>query len=239
MSSARALRVQTLHSTHKATPPASRRGTALPVASTLPLKPNLPADTGIAQNNIVTAQELAQGRQATSRACTTAGPSSRVELERAARAAVEADNGWWQLNVAACPPNLRHADSPKAFKTAILTAADAGQLVIVDYFKPSCHACRTVAPKLKQLAEQNSDVVVLQVNTDEAGMQDLAAAMGVEVLPWFQLWRNAEPVAAFTANISTLFRLRAEVAVHLGMQRIAATGGSSQLQPALIANAVH
>lgn len=140
--------------------------------------------------------------------------SRRAELEQAARAAVNADNDWWRLDAAACAPNLRHAASPRDLKRDILAAADAGHLVLVDYFKPGCHACRSLAPKLKQLAEQNPDVLILKVNTEELGMRELAGAMGVEVLPWFQIWRAAEPVAAFTANLSTLERLRAEVAAH-------------------------
>lgn len=176
----------------------------------------------------------------------TAYPYRRAELEQAARAAVNADNDWWRLDAAACAPNLRHAASPRDLKRDILAAADAGHLVLVDYFKPGCHACRSLAPKLKQLAEQNPDVLILkvsrcrgscfqggvagmskcpcrrchadvapppscplpftpracQVNTEELGMRELAGAMGVEVLPWFQVRRRGRWLALPTADAS-------------------------------------
>lgn len=83
-----------------------------------------------------------------------------MELERQARAQVEADNAWWQQAEAAS--NMRHAASQREFKQLILSAAP-GQLVLVDYFRPSCHACRSISPKLKQLAEQNPDLLIVKV----------------------------------------------------------------------------
>ena len=249
----------------------------------------------------------------------------RAALEQEAREELERENAWWRTTGAV--PNVHLAVTPKEWKGLILSAAP-GQLVVVDYLRPSCAACRTLAPKVKQLAEENSDLIVvkvrlcrgcwlaalrrarvgggaagevglaclssrsrqqgsrgaqppdctaglhcqiarhatpqshhrrlliplpwgttalprllslappplfarapashncpslpsypgppilLQVNTDEPGMRELAEAMGVQVLPWFQLWKDREPLCGFTANVTTISRLRAEVAAH-------------------------
>eukprot|EP00887_Chlorella_sp_A99_P002732 scaffold6.g2732.t1 len=146
-----------------------------------------------------------------------AASSTRDELQQAVRAALAADNAWWHLDAGAAPPNLALARGPREFKAAVLGAAP-GQLVLVDYFRPSCYACRTLLPKIKQLAEQNPDVLVLKaracVNTDDEGMRGLAEAMDVRVLPWFQLWRDGAPLCGFSANVGSFARLRAEVAAH-------------------------
>lgn len=138
---------------------------------------------------------------------------SRAALEQAARAAVAADNSWWRLDAVASLPNLRHAASPKAFKSAIVAAAEANQLVLVDYFKPSCHACRTLAPKLKQLAEQNSDVLVLQVGARgrelmvgarlAPGIRRLERAMRVHAAQW----RCSLALGCYTITAAGLGRL--------------------------------
>ena len=53
-----------------------------------------------------------------------------------------------------------------------------------------------------------------QVNTHQGGMRELAFRMGVERLPWFQLFLRGDVVSSFTANIQSLPRLRSELATH-------------------------
>lgn len=38
--------------------------------------------------------------------------------------------------------------------------------------------------------------------------------LGVTKLPFFQLWRDCDIVASFTANVTTVSALRAEIAAH-------------------------
>lgn len=143
-----------------------------------------------------------------------------------------------------------------------------------DFLRSDCHGCRTLHPKLKQLAANNADCLFIkvrvwalswlvhwgsqpvgggaclsaglsvspmllaspgrsvpsppalppirparpplpaQVNTDEPALRDLAEGLGVTKLPYFQLWRDVDLVAQFTANISTVQVLRAEIATH-------------------------
>ena len=55
---------------------------------------------------------------------------------------------------------------------------------------------------------------LLQVNTEDPGMRELAMNLGVSKLPYFQLWRESDIKASFTANVTTVSGLRAEIASH-------------------------
>lgn len=135
----------------------------------------------------------------------------RQELELQAKALLEQDNSWHRGEA---PPNVVEAHSPQQFKQ-LITGAGADQLVIVDYFAPHCSGCRTLYPKLKQIAANNEDCLFIKVNTDSSDeVRELAMNLGVTKLPFFQLWRGADIRASFTANVSTVSALRAEIATH-------------------------
>lgn len=40
----------------------------------------------------------------------------------------------------------------------------AGKLVVVNFFAPECYACKSMQPKLRQIARDNPDAVFLKVN---------------------------------------------------------------------------
>lgn len=77
------------------------------------------------------------------------------------RAQLEAEHSWWRDD-AASPPNMRTVSSKAEFK-ALIMEAPAHQLVVCDYLKPSCGACRRMYPKLQQIAAQNPDVLLVKV----------------------------------------------------------------------------
>jgi len=53
---------------------------------------------------------------------------------------------------------------------------------IIDFYADWCGPCKTVAPILKELAEENSGkIVVYKVNTEEE--QELAAVFGISSIP--------------------------------------------------------
>lgn len=137
------------------------------------------------------------------------GASMRAELERQARARLEAEDGWHKQGGASLA-NLAAPATPREFK-ALVTGAP-GRLVVVDYFKPSCNGCRTLYPKLLQLAANNPETLFIKVNTDAPALRELAQGMGVASLPWFQLFRDGDLLSSFTANVTSISVLRAEVA---------------------------
>ncbi|PRW56015.1 Thioredoxin-like 1- chloroplastic [Chlorella sorokiniana] len=150
------------------------------------------------------------------------GRSRKLELQAEARAALEADNSWWK-DAADAPANLVSAASKAEYKATILNAAP-NQLVVVDYLKASCGACRRLYPKLQQIAVQNPDALFVKVNVDlSQEMRELGQGLGVSHLPWFHIWRGGQLVASFSANVTTVATLRAEIAAHKACEHPACT----------------
>ena len=80
------------------------------------------------------------------------------------------------------------------------------------YYHILCILWQEVYVQYAQSCSRRWFLIALQVNTEGEEMRDLAANLGVAKLPFFQIWRDADIVAAFTANISTVAVLRAEIA---------------------------
>lgn len=128
----------------------------------------------------------------------------------AAQAQAELVNkaSWWE---GAGPPNLQMLESPGKLHEAI---AAAGGLVVVDFFTSWCTACRRLYPKLKQIAENNPDVIFIKVNAGTDALREMAEAMNVTQLPFFHFYRGGELVTKFAANLTRVNRLRAEIAAN-------------------------
>ncbi|KAL4457684.1 hypothetical protein ABPG75_012549 [Micractinium tetrahymenae] len=151
-------------------------------------------------SNILPAEQLTEGQR------------RKLELEAQAAAALAAENAWWQDDAGA-PPNLVAARTPAKYKALIVGAAPT-QLVVVDYLKPSCSACRRLFPKLKQIAASNPETLFIKVNVDTDEMRELGEGMQVSHLPWFHLFLAGELRASFSANVATVATLRAEIAAN-------------------------
>ena len=125
-----------------------------------------------------------------------------------------------------CPPNMETAASADDLAARLATAAAAGQLAVVSYFSPECYACRSLAPKLRQIAAgcaAGGGVVFIKVNgAAEGGLREHAESAGVTRIPFFQLFTadaatGAPALAAeFTANMNPekLRLLREQIAAH-------------------------
>ena len=111
------------------------------------------------------------------------------------------------------PPNVTAAQCPQHFKSLVLDAP-AHSIVIAYFFSPQCIACRALWPKLMQIAGNNTDSRFIKLNTAERPLTELAMGLGVAKLPWFVIYsaQTGEELASFTANLSSISRLRAEIA---------------------------
>ena len=54
--------------------------------------------------------------------------------------------------------------SAEEFKDRIRLAKADNSLVVVDYFAPWCHACKSLHPQLQKLATAYQDVIFLSVS---------------------------------------------------------------------------
>jgi len=93
---------------------------------------------------------------------------------------------------------------------------NSGRLVVVNFFAPECYACKSLQPKLRQIASNNPDVLFLKVNGLQGDLQQYCEDMAITRIPFFHFYRANKRVAAFTANMrpDKLALLRAEIAAH-------------------------
>ena len=54
--------------------------------------------------------------------------------------------------------------SPEEFRERVRLAKADNTLVVVDYFAPWCHACKSLHPQLQKLAAKYHDVAFLSVS---------------------------------------------------------------------------
>ena len=64
------------------------------------------------------------------------------------------------------PTNMHLITSPEEFKERVRLAKGENTLVVVDYFAPWCHACKSLHPKVQNLAKSYRDVTFLSVRRD-------------------------------------------------------------------------
>lgn len=128
------------------------------------------------------------------------------------------------------PPNVRAARTVADLEAAIAgtfysdgdvnddvndeATTSANRLTVIEFFVPACPACRSLAPKLRQLAEDNPDVDFVTVNGEASPEMSAAVeALGVDRLPFFAFYRKGgERVSAFACNLRRVAVLRAELA---------------------------
>ena len=64
--------------------------------------------------------------------------------------------------------------------------------VVLDFWAPWCGPCRAVAPVLEEIANENSNVVIAKMNTDEN--PNTASQHGIMSIPTMMIFKNGELV---------------------------------------------
>lgn len=98
-------------------------------------------------------------------------------------------------------------------------ACAAGKLVVVNFFSPECYACKSMQPKLRQIAQAAPDsILFLKVNGFIEDLREYCEEEGINKIPFFHFYKDGERVAAFTANMQPdkLKLLRAQIALYSG-----------------------
>ena len=126
-----------------------------------------------------------------------------------------------------CPPNMVNVDDPSQIAAALASESHA-RLVVVNFFSPECYACRSMQPKLRQIARDagSERVVFLKVNGYVDSLREFCEAEGITQIPYFHFYRAGARVAAFSANMQPekLRLLRRQIELHAAP---AAAGPSS------------
>eukprot|EP01018_Ginkgo_biloba_P038462 Gb_00717 [translate_table: standard] len=115
---------------------------------------------------------------------------------------------WWEKGV---HPNMKEVHSTQELIDSLLTAGD--KLVVVDFYSPWCGACRSLHPKICQLAETNPDVEFVKVNYEDN--KSMCYSLNIHVLPFFQFYRGAEGrVCSFSCTNATIKKFKDALAKH-------------------------
>ncbi|KAG6607457.1 Thioredoxin-like 1-1, chloroplastic [Cucurbita argyrosperma subsp. argyrosperma] len=115
---------------------------------------------------------------------------------------------WWEKSL---KPNMVEIHSAQALVEALLDAGD--RLAIIDFYSPGCGGCKTLHPKICQLAELHPDAIFLKVNFEE--LKTMCQALHIRVLPFFRFYRGGEGrVCSFSCTISTIKKFKDALAKH-------------------------
>ena len=68
----------------------------------------------------------------------------------------------------------------------------SNNLVLVDFWAPWCGPSKAVAPVLEEIANENSNVVIAKMNTDEN--PNTASQHGIMSIPTMMIFKNGELV---------------------------------------------
>ncbi|XP_009765075.1 thioredoxin-like 1-2, chloroplastic [Nicotiana sylvestris] len=109
---------------------------------------------------------------------------------------------WWEKTL---KPNMVEIHSAKELVDSLLNAGD--KLVIIDFYSPGCGGCRTLHPKICQLADSNPDAIFLKVNYEE--LKAMCHTLRIHVLPFFRFYRGAEgKLCSFSCTNATIKKFK-------------------------------
>ncbi|XP_010483814.1 PREDICTED: thioredoxin-like 1-2, chloroplastic isoform X2 [Camelina sativa] len=115
---------------------------------------------------------------------------------------------WWEKST---KHNMLEIQSANHLVDSLLNAGD--RLVVLHFFSPGCGGCKSLHPKICQLAESNPDVIFLKVNQEE--LRTMCHGLNVHVLPFFKFYRGAEgKVCSFSCTIATINKFKKALEKH-------------------------
>lgn len=129
-------------------------------------------------------------------------PPRSISINAQASICVSRAQRWWDKTL---KPNMVEIHSAKELVDSLLNAGD--RLVIIDFYSPGCGGCRTLHPKICQLAESNPDAIFLKVNYEE--LKAMCHALRIHVLPFFRFYRGAEgKLCSFSCTNATIKKFK-------------------------------
>uniref|UniRef100_A0A1J3IK01 Thioredoxin-like 1-2, chloroplastic n=1 Tax=Noccaea caerulescens TaxID=107243 RepID=A0A1J3IK01_NOCCA len=115
---------------------------------------------------------------------------------------------WWEKSTQYSMLEIQSADH---LVDSLLNAGD--RLVVLDFYSPGCGGCKSLHPKICQLAESNPNVMFLKVNQEE--LTTVCHGLNVHVLPFFKFYRGAEgKVCSFSCTIATINKFKKALDKH-------------------------
>lgn len=116
-----------------------------------------------------------------------------------------------------CPSNMVNVHSVAELQAAVEGANAAGHLAVVQFFATDCYACKSMQPKMRQIARDNADAVFCKVNgAASEELRQYCEDMGIDRIPYFHFYKDGRRVDHFSANMrpEKLQQLRLTIAAH-------------------------
>ncbi|CAA7022496.1 unnamed protein product [Microthlaspi erraticum] len=138
----------------------------------------------------------------------TAIPSSPAKTSSSSSVGMSRGMRWWEKST---KHNMLEIHSADDLVDSLLNAGD--RLVVLDFYSPGCGGCKSLHPKICQLAESNPNVMFLKVNQEE--LRTMCHGLNVHVLPFFKFYRGAEgKVCSFSCTIATINKFKKALDKH-------------------------
>ncbi|KAL6541300.1 hypothetical protein OROHE_011008 [Orobanche hederae] len=115
---------------------------------------------------------------------------------------------WWEKSV---NPNMVEIQSAQELVDYLINAGD--KLVILDFYSPGCGGCKSLHPKICQLAEMNPNAIFLKLNYEQH--KAMCYALHVHVFPFFRFYRGSDGrVSSFSCTNATIHKFKNALAKH-------------------------
>ncbi|MCL7023147.1 hypothetical protein MKW94_009445 [Papaver nudicaule] len=115
---------------------------------------------------------------------------------------------WWERTL---KPNMIEINSAQELVDTLLNAGD--KLVVINFYSPGCGGCRTLHPKICQIADMNQNAVFLKVNYEE--LEVMCTSLNIHVLPFFRFYRGAQGrLCSFSCTNATIKKFKDAVEKH-------------------------